>query len=99
MNFEVAPKSTEIQSNWDDARLYCFSLNIDGETGWQLPTMGELNEIYQAENDFEEMWYWSSTEDIDNHSWGHNFFKKGNRKFIVEKDMNCGCVRAIRSTV
>jgi hypothetical protein len=62
MNFEIAPKSTEIQTNWDDAKLYCFSLNIDGKTGWRLPTKEELNEIYQSENDFENNWYWSSTE-------------------------------------
>lgn len=42
MNIEIAPKETEIQANWEDARLYCFSLNIDGKTGWRLPTMNEL---------------------------------------------------------
>jgi hypothetical protein len=54
MNFEIAPKSTEIQTNWEEARMYCFSLNIDGKIGWRLPTKAELNEIYQSENDFEE---------------------------------------------
>jgi hypothetical protein len=45
MNFEIAPKSTETKLNWNDARLYCFSLNIDGKTGWRLPTNDELHEI------------------------------------------------------
>lgn len=62
MNFEIAPKETEIQANWVDARFYCFSLNIDGKVGWRLPTKEELNAIYQSENDFMEYWYWSSTE-------------------------------------
>ena len=39
---EIAPKSAEIKSNWADARLYCFALNIDGKIGWRLPTKKEL---------------------------------------------------------
>ena len=62
MKFEIAPKSTEIQANWYDAKLYCFSLDIDGKTGWRMPTKEELNEIYQSENDFVGGTYWSSTE-------------------------------------
>jgi hypothetical protein len=63
MKFEIAPKSTEIQANWDDARLFCFSLNIDGKTGWRLPSIFELQNIYDAPNeyDFEYLHYWSST--------------------------------------
>jgi hypothetical protein len=62
MNIEIAPKETEIQANWNDAKLYCFALNIDGKTGWRLPTKEELTEIYQSENDFEKWYYFSSTE-------------------------------------
>ena len=63
MNFEIAPKSTEIKLNWDDARLYCFALDIDGKTGWRLPNREELNEIYESRNDFRKDWYyWSSAE-------------------------------------
>lgn len=61
MKFEISPKSYEVALSWDDARLYCFSLNIDGKTGWRLPTMKELKEIYESENDFEQGWYWSSS--------------------------------------
>ena len=69
MNFEIAPKSTEVQLNWDDARLYCFSLNIDGKIGWRLPTKEELNRMYESQNDFEKSWYWSSTEFNINYAW------------------------------
>jgi hypothetical protein len=62
MNFEIAPKSTEIEANLYDAKLYCFALNIGGKTGWRLPTKEELNEIYQSDNAFETKCYWSSTE-------------------------------------
>ena len=97
MKFEIAPKSTEIQANWDNARLYCFSLNIDGKTGWRLPNKEELNEIYQSRNDFENLWYWSSTEYTGNYAWNQNFYNggQGNRK----KDYGNGYIRAIRSTV
>jgi hypothetical protein len=26
---------------YDEARMYCFSLNIDGKIGWRLPTSNE----------------------------------------------------------
>jgi hypothetical protein len=77
MNFEIAPKSTEIQTNWDDARLYCFALNIDGNTGWRLPTKDELDEICQSENDFELDWYWSSTEFNGKAAWGRSMYDGG----------------------
>lgn len=63
MKFEIAPETTEVKLNWDDARMYCFALNIDGKTGWRLPTNEELNLIYESTNDFVEWYYWTSTEE------------------------------------
>ena len=97
MNFEIAPKSTEIEANWDDARLYCFSLDIDGKVGWRLPTKEELNEIYKSENDFEKLWYWSSTELNLDYSW-FQYFDNGDQVYEVKGAVG-GYVRAIRSTV
>ena len=96
MNIEIAPKSTEIQANWDDARLYCFSLNIDGKTGWRLPTKEELNEIYESDNDFEKAYYWSSTEYNGDRAWGQGFYYGGQ---LISKSYGGGYVRAIRSTI
>lgn len=73
MKYEIAPKETEIEANWDDAKLYCFVLNIDGKNDWRLPTKDELNEIRKLENDFEKDWYWSSTEYYSNRIWIHDF--------------------------
>lgn len=95
MNFEIAPKSTEIiRSIWDDARLYCFVLNVDGKTGWRLPTKEELNEIYESENDFEMWSYWSSTENGSNIAWAQYF---GNGyQYDVIKNVRYFYFRAIR---
>lgn len=97
MNFEIAPKSTETQLNWYDARLYCFSLVVDGKTGWRLPTKEELDEIYESVNDFEKDWYWSSTESNGDFAWLQDF-SNGTQSYGYAKT-NCGTyVRAIRST-
>jgi hypothetical protein len=77
MNFEIAPKSTEIKATWDEARMYCFSIIIDGKVGWRLPTKDELNEIYESENDFTLYWYWSSSEYSGSHIWVQ-YFHNGN---------------------
>jgi hypothetical protein len=95
MNFEIAPKSTEIRANWEEARMYCFALNIDGKIGWRLPTTEELIEIYESENDFEKWYYWSSTESRCGGSWGQNF-ENGYRDYVIDRIYDGGYVRAIR---
>jgi hypothetical protein len=94
MNFEIAPKSTEIQANWDNAKLYCFSLNINGKTGWRLPTKDELDEIYQSENDFRNTFYWSSTVGNGNGALAQSF--RTGKQYDASKDSGGGHVRAIR---
>lgn len=95
MNFEIAPKSTEIEANWDDARLYCFSLNIDGKVGWRLPTKDELKEIYESENDYELDWHWSTTE-VDNIIAWCLHFEFGCLTSCGIKNMRDYYVRAVR---
>ena len=97
MNFEIAPKETETILNWDDARLYCFSLNVDGKTGWRLPTKDELNEIYLSDNDFANVWYWSSTEANCEDAWIQGFYNGYQGNF--NKGFATNYVRAVRSTV
>ena len=36
---EIAPEQYHIECTYDDALLYCFQLNIDGKTGWRLPSV------------------------------------------------------------
>ena len=93
---EIAPKSTEARLNWDDAKFYCFALNIDGKTGWRLPTKEELNEIYESKNVFVENYYWSSTEFNAAGAWVQNF---GNGYQFNNLKTYSYYVRAIRSVI
>ena len=87
MNFEIAPKETEIHANWNDAKLYCFSINIDGKTGWRLPNREELCEIFNSEHDYKPEWYWSCAAYT-----GYNAGQQYLYSMVTEK-----CVRAVRS--
>ena len=39
---EIAPEEYHKKLTYTDAKLYCFSLNIDGKVGWRLPTQKEF---------------------------------------------------------
>jgi hypothetical protein len=95
MNFEIAPKETEIRANWYDAKLYCFSLNIDGKVGWRLPTLEELEEIFLSVHDLEPDGYWSSTENDDGGAFVKYFFD--GYQYSGRKNSGHGSVRAIRT--
>lgn len=62
---ELSPPVTDVRLNWDDANLYCFSLNIDGKTGWRLPTLDEIMDISQVVNStlILPAAYWTSNTD------------------------------------
>lgn len=62
MNIEISPKEYERILTWHDANMYCSLLIIDDKNDWRLPTIEELDEIYDSENDFNDSYYWSSTE-------------------------------------
>ena len=42
MKFELAPTEYHKLLSLEDAKLYCFSLNIDGKIGWRLPSVEEF---------------------------------------------------------
>jgi hypothetical protein len=61
--------------SWEEAKMYCFSLNDKGIVGWRLPTLFELNsiillvssplddhefEIWSEENAHDIAWFMSS---------------------------------------
>ena len=42
---EIAPYEYIKRMSFEDSKLYCFSLNIDGKIGWRLPTYVEYINI------------------------------------------------------
>jgi hypothetical protein len=40
LKIEIAPES-DLRMSYNDAILYCFSLNIDGKIGWRMPSFNE----------------------------------------------------------
>jgi len=69
---EAAPVDFEFKANWNSAKDMVRLLNINGFTGWRLPTRDELSFMFlnlkqKDLGGFNNDFYWSSTE-------GHNFF-------------------------
>lgn len=82
MNIEVSSKEYWKGLNYYDALLYCELLDIDGVDDWRMPTIEELNEIYNSENTFSGS-YWSSTEYDGGYAWCKSMldgFYYGDRK-------------------
>jgi hypothetical protein len=53
-------------SDWFGANELCNNYSYDGFDDWSLPSIEVLKEIYNLKNqisNFQENWYWSSTED------------------------------------
>lgn len=66
MNIEIAPIEFQKELNWYDARLYCFSLTIDGKTGWRLPTNKEQEFLKSLTIESADEWYWTSDDYAEN---------------------------------
>ena len=93
---EAAPPDFEFTANWNSANDMCKLLNINGITGWRLPTKDELNFMYlnlkqKGLGDFSNDMYWSSTEGSGLFSFTtyQNF---GNGFFIVADRLGRGLV-------
>ena len=94
MNIEISAEEYERKLNWEDGMLYCSMLVIDGVDDWRMPTIEELDYIYNSENDFEVDCYWSSLDD-GNLAWLHDMWGRG-RQYMNKKTTRV-YVRAVRS--
>jgi hypothetical protein len=63
MKLEFAPAEYQRFIPMSDAILYCFSLNIEGKTGWRLPTRNELTELHHETKDY--MWCFAYCQNDD----------------------------------
>lgn len=45
LKIEIGPVS-DMRMSYNDAMLYCFSLNIDGKIGWRMPTESEYMQTH-----------------------------------------------------
>ena len=82
---EISPKEYEIHTGWNDARMYCFALNIGGKTGWRLPTIDELDGIYMCVNNFAPVWYWAS-DSGDTGVWFKAFSTGWTDQIVIDSD-------------
>ena len=95
MNIEMSPKEYDRVLSWDDAKLYCELLFIDGVNDWRMPTLYELGYMYKSENafnNFDGAYYWTSTYYDNNYVWVMGL---GGQEYDFRLSRNY--VRAVRS--
>jgi len=90
--------------NWEKGRIYCSNLEIAHYDDFRLPTIEELNDLYenkdQIYNGFGGKFYWSSSTFRDEHKvWDYsvvkNFEDGMNQKSI--KEFEQGRIRCVRN--
>ncbi len=64
MAIELSPKQYQTSLTWDEAKLYCFSLNINGSIGWRLPTINEVVALKLNDG-----YYWCYQDDTAESEW------------------------------
>lgn len=76
--------------NWADANTYCTTSTIDGQTGWRLPTLAELEALTQANAADGNDWIYMATWTSDGNGLGGRYTVSiGNklRSFLSETDV------------
>lgn len=79
--------------NWPDAGQYCKNLTLAGLSGWELPTIDELEKLddptnpnqYKIREPFRltHCCPWSSTKQRSDSAWGFNFFIYGRSPYFM----------------
>lgn len=67
---KLAPKEYWKECLIEEAMLYCFVLNVDGQLGWRLPTAFEAKLQYDLIHENVAVW---STSDLS-YPWGEITF-------------------------
>lgn len=95
----IVSKLNQVPVESGMAAQLCKSLNYNGYSDWFLPSIFELNQMYvnlklYGVGNFENSYYWSSTEDTSNLAWTRYFGSDIQTK--LEKNDSIW-VRAIRA--
>jgi len=94
---EVAKKDFPNEMNWGAAKKACKNLG----NGWRLPSIEELGAIYKqlhmkGKGNFQNTWYWSSSEDDANDAWNF-YFEDGRASTYYGNKNSTNHVRAVRA--
>lgn len=85
--------------NWTIAVELCDNYSNENYDDWRLPTLEDLRVIYANKNivsNFQENWYWSTTEDPDNLEQAYHLgFMSGDEMSVPKKHGKF--VRAVRN--
>jgi hypothetical protein len=93
----VSPTDLSGTADWDEAVQACNEYNGGNKEDWRLPSIEELQLLYQQKiyaREFERFSYWSATEYATHFAWFLNFFNGETAEDF--KDNTC-YVRAIRN--
>ena len=97
--------------NWKTAQELCSAVRAGGFDDWRLPTKDELYVVYRGlgpnvtmadafksgqPEDFDELWYCSSTEFDSGFAWGQYF---GDGRLVVGVKVLDGRCRAVRKVL
>ena len=55
-NLRIEKAEIDRSCTWDAAKLVAFSANIDGKTGWRLPTAAEWGTLYITNHELDRCW-------------------------------------------
>jgi hypothetical protein len=85
--------------DWNSAKTACDELIINGYCDWHLPSKEELNLVYVNLKQvgvgcFDNTYYWSFTENINDNAWAHSF--QNGKQISSHKGPKYG-VRAVRA--
>jgi hypothetical protein len=86
MNFEIAPVDYWQALPFEYTRLYCFSLNIDGKTGWRLLSKEELARILSAPDTENYTLHWAQEADCHKDRMAHCVYNDGTSTHCVYND-------------
>lgn len=78
-----APDNLVATANWSAADAYCAGTAIEGQTGWRLPTVAELQSLQSSGAATNQGWALGGI-------WASNFHSSGNHWFVAMVNGNSG---------